>query len=337
VSRPESPNRYLVTGSAGFIGSSVTDALLAEGDSVIGVDNFDPFYDEAIKRANMEGHQGNPSFTFVRADIRDAEGLQKKLVNLSTQSLDAIGFDAIVHIAAKAGVRPSIEDPIAYQEVNVRGTQNMLELARGLGVKQFVFASSSSVYGVNPDVPWREEDVVLKPISPYASTKVSGELLGHVYAHLYGIRFVGLRFFTVYGPRQRPDLAINKFARLIRSGRSIPVFGDGSTRRDYTYIDDIVGGVIAATKYSESNYEIFNLGNNQTVSLSELIASLEDVLGRKACIERLPEQPGDVPQTWADISKAEECLHYRPSTDLRTGLVRYAEWTDRIRREAGPN
>ena len=334
--RPESPNRYLVTGSAGFIGSSVTDALLAAGDSVIGVDNFDPFYDEAIKRSNMEG-QRNPSFTFVRADIRDMEGLQKKLINLSTGSSDANGFDAIIHIAAKAGVRPSIEDPIAYQEVNVRGTQNMLELARDLGVKQFVFASSSSVYGVNPDVPWREEDAVLKPISPYASTKVSGELLGHVYAHLYGIRFVGLRFFTVYGPRQRPDLAINKFARLIRSGKPIPVFGDGSTRRDYTYVDDIVAGVIAATKYSESNYEIFNLGNNQTVSLSELITSLEDVLGRGACIDRLPEQPGDVPQTWADVSKAEEHLNYRPSTDLRTGLARYAEWTDRTRRVESPN
>ena len=337
MSRPESLNRYLVTGSAGFIGSSVTDALLAAGDSVIGVDNFDPFYDEAIKRSNMEGHQGNPSFTFVRADIRDVEGLQKRLVNLSTGSSDANGFDAIIHIAAKAGVRPSIEDPIAYQEVNVRGTQNMLELARDLGVKQFVFASSSSVYGVNPDVPWREEDAVLKPISPYASTKVSGELLGHVYSHLYGLRFVGLRFFTVYGPRQRPDLAINKFARLIRSGKPIPVFGDGSTRRDYTYVDDIVAGVIAATKYSESNYEIFNLGNNQTVSLSELIASLEDVLGREACIDRLPEQPGDVPQTWADVSKAEERLHYRPSTDLRTGLARYAEWTDRTRQVESPN
>jgi UDP-glucuronate 4-epimerase len=331
MSRSRSQNCYLVTGSAGFIGSSVTDALLAVGDDVIGVDNFDPFYDEAIKRANMEGHRGNPSFSFVRADICDADGLQKKLSDLITESSDAGGFDAIIHIAAKAGVRPSIKDPVAYQEVNVRGTQNVLELARNLGVKQFVFASSSSVYGVNPNVPWREDDAVLKPISPYAGTKVSGELLGHVYSHLYGIRFVGLRFFSVYGPRQRPDLAIHKFARLIRSGSPVPVFGDGSTQRDYTYIDDIVAGVMAATKYSESNYETFNLGNNRTVSLSELIATLEDVLGREAAIERLPEQPGDVPQTWADISKAEEHLHYRPSTELRTGLERFAEWSDRTR------
>ena len=330
MSHSKSQKRCLVTGSAGFIGSSVTDVLLAAGHNVTGIDNFDPFYDEAIKRANMEGHREDPSFTFIRADIRDADGLQKILNGLPIKPSEAGGFDVIIHIAAKAGVRPSIEDPIAYQEGNVRGTQNMLELARRLGVKQFVFASSSSVYGVNPNVPWREEDAVLKPISPYASTKVSGELLGHVYAHLYGIRFVGLRFFTVYGPRQPPDLAINKFARLIRSGRSIPVFGDGSTRRDYTYIDDIVAGVMAATTYSRSNYEIFNLGNNRTVSLSELIASLEDVLGRKASIERLPEQPGDVPQTWADVSKAEEYLQYQPSTDLRTGLARYAEWSDRL-------
>ncbi|RKX36350.1 MAG: epimerase [Verrucomicrobia bacterium] len=328
MSHSSSPKRFLVTGTAGFIGSSVTDALLAAGNAVVGVDNFDPFYDEAIKRANMRDHLKSPSFSFLHGDICDADGLQKSLRDLSIESSNAGGFDAIIHIAAKAGVRPSIEDPIAYQEVNVRGTQNMLELARRLRVKQFVFASSSSVYGVNPNVPWREEDAVLKPISPYASTKVSGELLGHVYSHLYGIRFVGLRFFTVYGPRQRPDLAINKFARLIRSGRSIPVFGDGSTRRDYTYIDDIVAGVVAATTYSESNYEIFNLGNNQTVSLSELIASLEDVLGRKASIERLSEQPGDVPQTWADVSKAKEYLNYRPSTDLRTGLARFAKWSN---------
>jgi UDP-glucuronate 4-epimerase len=328
MSQTVSPNRYVVTGSAGFIGSSVTDALLAAGHMVVGIDNFDPFYDMAVKQGNMDGHRKNSSFAFLDADIRDAEGIERRLRELTTGSSENCGFDAIVHIAAKAGVRPSIDDPVAYQEVNVSGTQNMLELARILGVKQFVFASSSSVYGVNPNVPWREDDAVLQPISPYASTKVSSELLGHVYSHLHGIRFISVRFFTVYGPRQRPDLAIHKFARLIRSGEAIPVFGDGSSRRDYTYIDDIVAGVLAAVSYSESDYEIFNLGNNRSVGLSELIATMEDVLGQKACINRLPEQPGDVPQTWADITKAKERLRYRPATDLRMGLERFAEWAD---------
>jgi len=325
MSASNSSIRFLVTGSAGFIGSTITDALLRAGHHVVGVDNFDPSYGEGIKRANMAGHLESPSFSFICADIRDGKKLRMRL---QEDSPNAGCFDVIIHLAAKAGVRPSIEDPVAYQDVNVRGTQNMLELARDLGVKQFVFASSSSVYGINQNVPWREEDAVLKPISPYASTKVSGELLGHVYSHLYGIRFVGLRFFTVYGPRQRPDLAIHKFARLIRSGAPIPVFGDGSTRRDYTYIDDIVTGVLAAATYEKSDFEIFNLGNNQTVSLSELIVSLENVLGRKASIDRCSEQPGDVPQTWADISKAEACLGYRPSTDLSTGLSRFAHWAE---------
>ena len=315
----------LVTGSAGFIGSAVVDALLAAGSRVVGIDNFDPFYDAGVKRRNMSGHLGHREFRFFDADIRDLEGLWRVLVNER--------FDAIIHLAAKAGVRPSIEDPLSYQEVNVRGTQNMLELARRLELKQFVFASSSSVYGLNPDVPWREADAVLRPISPYASTKVSGELLGHVYAHLYGIRFIGLRFFTVYGPRQRPDLAIHRFCRLIREGRPIPVFGDGSTRRDYTFIDDIVAGVLGAVDFTNSGYEIINLGNNQTVSLSELIEAIEDALKTRAILHRLPEQPGDVPQTWADVGKAGALLGYRPSTDLRTGLARFVSWADEAWRD----
>src|SRR5690606_23032502 len=263
----------LVTGGAGFIGSHLVDLLLDEGWRVTVVDNFDPFCDPAIKERNVASHLGNERYTLHRLDIRDLAGLRQHLTD---------DYDVIVHLAAKAGVRPSIEDPVTYQEVNVTGTQNMLELARERGIKQFVFASSSSVYGVNPNVPWREDDHVLLPISPYASTKVSGELMGHVYSHLYGIRFVALRFFTVYGPRQRPDLAIHKFARLMLAGEPIPFFGDGSTRRDYTYIDDIVQGVRAAIDYEATQYEIINLGNCRTVSLSELVQALERIFGIKS-------------------------------------------------------
>ena len=224
----------LVTGGAGFIGSHVVDSLLADGEDVTVLDNFDSFYDRHVKERNIKEHRTNPRYRLIEADLRDAESLTRQLTG---------PFDVILHLAAMAGVRPSIERPLTYQDVNVRGTQNLLEIAARQKIPHFVFASSSSVYGVNPRVPWSEDDFVLQPISPYASTKVSGELLGHVYSHLYGIRFVALRFFTVYGPRQRPDLAIHKFAKLIAAGRSIPVFGDGSTRRDYTYVDDIVAGV----------------------------------------------------------------------------------------------
>src|SRR5688572_6146857 len=234
----------LVTGGAGFIGSHLVDSLLRDGHRVTALDNFDPFYGRAVKEHNIAQHRDSPAWRLVTADLCDGDGLRR--------ALDG-EFDAIVHLAAKAGVRPSLLDPIAYQDVNVRGTQNLLELARAWGVKQFVFASSSSVYGVNPRVPWSEDDHVLQPISPYASTKVSGELLGHVYAHLYGIRFIALRFFTVYGPRQRPDLAIHKFAREILARRPLPVYGDGSARRDYTFVDDIVAGVRGAIDYTASN------------------------------------------------------------------------------------
>jgi UDP-glucuronate 4-epimerase len=253
----------------------------------------------------------------VEIDVRNLEALKKQL---------SADYDVIIHLAAKGGVRPSIMDPIAYQEVNVRGTQNMLELARECGVRQFVFASSSSVYGVNPNVPWREDDHVLQPISPYASTKVSGELLGHVYSHLYAIRFIALRFFTVYGPRQRPDLAIHKFARLMLERKQVPFFGDGSTRRDYTYIDDIVVGIRAAMDYNGSRYEVINLGNNRTVSLAEMVSGLERALEVKAELDRQPEQPGDVPQTWADVTKAKALLGYEPHTEFHEGLQRFAEW-----------
>lgn len=234
--------------------------------------------------------------------------------------------DAIIHLAAKAGVRPSIEDPVGYQRANVIATQNLLEFAKDEGIKQFVFASSSSVYGVNPNVPWSEKHDVSGPISPYASTKVSCELLGHVYSHLYGIRFLGLRFFTVYGPRQRPDLAINKFVRLIEAGEPIPVFGDGSTRRDYTYIEDIVEGIIGSLYYDKTPYEVINLGNDQTVTLSEMIETIEEVVGKSAIIDRQSEQPGDVPQTWADVSKAKKMFGYEPSTTFKQGVEKFVHW-----------
>jgi UDP-glucuronate 4-epimerase len=307
----------LVTGGAGFIGSHLVEALLARGSAVTVLDNFDPFYPRTIKDHNLAAARLHKECRIVECDLRDLAGFREKLRG---------PFDAIVHLAAKAGVRPSIQDPVAYQDVNVRGTQHVLELAREWGVRQFVFASSSSVYGVNPRVPWSEDDHVLQPISPYASTKVSGELLGHVYSHLHGIRFIALRFFTVYGPRQRPDLAITKFAKLMIDGRSIPVFGDGSTRRDYTYVDDIVSGVLAAIEYTDSSYEVINLGNNHTVTLREMIAGLEDAFGVRARIETLPEQLGDVPQTWANIEKAHRLLGYRPSTPYADGVRRFATW-----------
>lgn len=311
----------LLTGCAGFIGSHTLDQLMAGGHHVVGIDNFDPFYDLALKRANLAPHQKNDRFQFIEGDLAEADTCPK-ILQLAAGSK----FDAILHLAAKAGVRPSIADPVGYQRANVIATQNLLEFAREQGIRQFVFASSSSVYGVSPAVPWSEKDAVLRPISPYASTKVSGELLGHVYSHLYGIRFLGLRFFTVYGPRQRPDLAINKFARLIEAGEPIPVFGDGSTRRDYTFVNDVVDGILAALHYDQSSYEVINLGNNQTVSLAEMITTIEEVVGKKAIIDRQPEQPGDVPQTWADLSKAKQLLGYAPRTGFRQGVEQFFEW-----------
>jgi UDP-glucuronate 4-epimerase len=307
----------LVTGGAGFIGSHVVDALLANGDAVTVLDNFDPLYDRRIKERNIAAHRLHRHWRLIEADLRDGDALGRLLTS---------SFDAIVHLAAMGGVRPSIEAPLTYQDVNVRGTHNLLEAARRLGVPHVVFASSSSVYGVNPRVPWTEEDSVLQPISPYASTKVSGELLGHVYSHLYGFRFLALRIFTVYGPRQRPDLAIHKFANLIAAGRPIPVYGDGRTRRDYTYVGDIVAGIEAALRYDRSRYEVINLANNATVTLLDMIQALENALGTPATIAWQPEQPGDVPQTWASVEKARRLLGYEPRTPFKEGIQRFAEW-----------
>ena len=313
--------RVLVTGGAGFIGSHLVDSLLADGLHVTTLDNFDGFYARAVKERNIEAHRRHPDWQLVEGDLRTLADVRDQLTG---------DYRAIVHLAAKAGVRPSLENPRAYQEVNVTGTQNLLEFARERRVPQFVFASSSSVYGVNPRVPWREADHVLQPISPYASTKVSGELIGHVYSHLYDMRFIALRLFTVYGPRQRPDLAISRFAHLMRAGKSIPVFGDGSTRRDYTYVEDVVAGLRRAIEYDRTPYEVINLGNNRTITLTEMIGGLEVALGITARIERLPEQPGDVPQTWADLEKARALLGYQPRTSYQDGVRCFVEWMNSV-------
>jgi len=307
----------LITGGAGFIGSHLADKLLDLGWNVTVVDNFDAFYPKSVKLANIQRELAHPRFRFLEVDIRDYESLR---------AITAGPFDVIVHLAAKAGVRPSILRPNEYVETNVNGTQNMLNLARERGVTQFVFASSSSVYGINQRVPWSESDHVLMPISPYAGTKISGELMGHVYSHLFGIRFLALRFFTVYGPRQRPDLAIHKFARSILDGSPITVFGDGSTSRDYTYIDDIIAGVISAINYRRTRYEVINLGSYRTVTLMEMIATLEEALGRRANLVKSPEQPGDVPITYADIAKARDLLGYDPQFPFASGIREFVAW-----------
>ncbi|CAN5190053.1 GDP-mannose 4,6-dehydratase [soil metagenome] len=315
----ENRTEILVTGGAGFIGSHLVEQLLQNNYKVTVVDNFDPFYSKDIKRKNLSEVISNPYLNVLDFDILNKEALYTKLTGC---------YEAIVHLAAKAGVRPSIEDPIAYQDVNVKGTQNMLEFARHKNIRQFVFASSSSVYGTNTNFPWKESDVSLKPISPYASTKISGELLGHVYSHLFGIRFIALRFFTVFGPRQRPDLAIHMFSKKILNNEPINFFGNGSTRRDYTYVADTVQGIVNAIQYTRTPYEVFNLGNHQTVSLSEMITTLESVFNKKAIINRLPEQMGDVPITFADIFKAEQLLNYVPRTNFKQGIVKFKNWLE---------
>ena len=309
----------LVTGGAGFIGSHLVDHLLAEGRwRVTVVDDFNDFYAPATKRENVRAHQQNGAYRLIEADIRDHAALGRVF--------DETEFECIVHLAARAGVRPSLQEPHLYAETNINGTLNLLELARARRVRQFVFGSSSSVYGINAKVPFSEEDPIRQPISPYAATKAAGELLCHTYSHLYGIRCITLRFFTVYGARQRPDLAIHKFARLISEGRPIPVFGDGSTRRDYTFIDDIIQGVRAAIDYMGSDYEVINLGESRTVELRELITLLESALGQRAVINRQEMQPGDVPQTFADITKAHRLLDYNPQTHIVEGIRRFVEW-----------
>ena len=313
----------LVTGGAGFIGSHLVDRLLSEGEwQVTVVDDFNDFYDPAIKRENVAGQQQNPNYHLFEADIRDRPALEKVFGDRN--------FQSIVHLAARAGVRPSLEQPLLYAETNINGTMNLLELAREHGIRQFVFGSSSSVYGINAKAPFSEDDPIRQPISPYAATKAAAELLCHTYTHLYGIRCVCLRFFTVYGARQRPDLAIHKFARLISEGKPIPVFGDGATSRDYTFIDDIIAGVRASIDYvgnhEKSDYEVINLGESRTVELRELVALLEKELGVKAKILRQPLQPGDMPQTFADITKARRLLGYNPQTQIEDGIQKFVKW-----------
>ena len=309
----------LITGGAGFIGSHLVDLLLRENNwRVTVVDNFNDFYAPQIKRHNIKNYLTHPNFQLFENDIRQREDLRA--------IFQTANFEAIVHFAAYAGVRPSIQNPTLYTETNVNGTLNLLELAREFGVKQFVFGSSSSVYGINAKIPFSETDPIFQPISPYAATKAAGELICHTYAHLYPLRCICLRFFTVYGARQRPDLAIHKFARLISQDKPIPVFGDGTTRRDYTFIDDVISGVRTAIDYDKSDYEIFNLGESQIVELRYLIELLEENLGKKAIINRQPIQPGDVPQTFADITKARQLLDYNPTTKIEDGIQKFVSW-----------
>jgi UDP-glucuronate 4-epimerase len=309
--------KILVTGGAGFIGSHCAEALLNLGVEVVIFDDFNDFYDPAVKESNLAGIRER--ITLVRGDIRDAGLVEKTFADHR--------FDAVIHLAARAGVRPSISDPKLYFTTNIDGTFNLLDACRHHGVNRFIFASSSSVYGINEKVPFSENDRIERTISPYAATKIAGEQICSNYAHLFGIHCACLRFFTVYGPRQRPDLAIAKFTRAIRDGNPIDRYGDGSTARDYTYIEDIVQGILAAAAYTEeSSFEIFNLGGSATTTLAELIQLIEDAVGKKAQIRQLPDQPGDVPKTYADIEKAHRLLDYQPHTPIRDGVRKYAAW-----------
>jgi len=309
----------LVTGGAGFIGSHLCERFLSEGVNVICLDNFDSFYDPNIKIKNAEGVKKKfpELFELITGDIRNPDHLkgvfEKKQI------------DFVVHLAARAGVRPSISDPLLYQDVNVRGTVVLLEACKAHGIKNFVFASSSSVYGENQRVPFTEKDLDIQPISPYGATKRAGELLCYSYHYLYGINIACLRFFTAYGPRQRPEMAIHKFTRLIDRGEKIPIYGDGSSRRDYTYIDDLIDGILGVIRHHKG-FEIYNLGESQTTSLKELIQLIEEAFGRKANIEMVASQPGDVSVTYADITKAKRMLRYQPRVKMEEGIERFVDW-----------
>jgi UDP-glucuronate 4-epimerase len=312
---------FLVTGGAGFIGSHVCERLLNSGHSVWAFDDLNPFYDPQLKRRNLRDIQSLAKpFEFVHGDLTDRAALD--------ELFSSVKFDQVIHLAARAGVRPSLDEPALYQRVNVEGTVNLLEAARLSGVKKTIIASSSSVYGVNSKVPFAESDPIFAAISPYAASKLACEALGHTYHHVYGMDVAMLRFFTVYGPRQRPDLAIHKFAKLIRAGKPIPVFGDGSTARDYTYVTDTVDGVMACTE-KEIGFDIFNLGESQTVTLNYLIELLEKALGRKAIIDQQPPQPGDVPLTFADITKSRARLGYHPHIKVEEGITLFIDWFHR--------
>ncbi|AZB24020.1 NAD-dependent epimerase/dehydratase family protein [Chryseobacterium bernardetii] len=334
---------YLVTGGSGFIGSHLVEQLLKNGHSVINIDNFDDFYSYQVKIKNtlesidkisdfefsdketdiqrLVSLSHSEKYTLYYQDIRDKKGLEDIFRNHS--------IDMVIHLAALAGVRPSIERPLEYEEVNIRGTMNLWELCKDFNIKKFICASSSSVYGNNEKVPFTETDNVDNPISPYAATKKCGEILGHVYHNLYHIDMIQLRFFTVYGPRQRPDLAIHKFTKLISEGIEIPFYGDGTTARDYTYIDDIIDGVTKSILYLENNsniYEILNLGENQVVTLTEMVAAIENALKMPAIRKILPMQPGDVTKTNADITRAKTLIGYKPDTDFQNGIKKFVEW-----------
>jgi len=314
-------SRVLLTGAAGFIGSHVAEALITRGADVVGLDNFDSFYPRAVKETNLATLRRSPRFRLVEGDIRNRD--------LVAGLLEA--GDAVVHLAARAGVRPSLDDPALYASVNVEGTAVLLEAAHRAGVRRFVFGSSSSVYGDTAPVPFSEQWPALDPISPYAATKRAGELLCATFAGLYGLRAIALRLFTVYGPRQRPDLAIHKFTRLISEGRAVPMYGDGSSERDYTYISDIVAGVLAAHDWTDGAgeagaLEIVNLGESRTTRLDALVGLISAALGREARIERLPAQPGDVRRTCADVRKAGRLLGYRPTTTVEEGIPRFVRW-----------
>lgn len=334
---------YLITGGSGFIGSHLVEQLLKNGHSVINIDNFDDFYDYKIKINNTLESLGqekqtvfsdkdtdiknliqsteSATYRLYYQDIRDKEGL--------ANIFNSYQIDMVVHLAALAGVRPSIERPMDYAEVNILGSMNLWELCKEFGVKKFVCASSSSVYGNNEKVPFSEEDNVDRPISPYAATKKCGEILGHTYHHLYDIDMIQLRFFTVYGPRQRPDLAIHKFTHLISSDKEIPFYGDGSTARDYTFIEDIIDGITKSIRYLEENdkvYEIINLGENQVINLKEMLATIETEMGKSAIKNQLPMQPGDVQKTNADITKAKSLIGYHPTTNFQNGIKKFVEW-----------
>ncbi|MGQ9853211.1 MAG: NAD-dependent epimerase/dehydratase family protein [Candidatus Oleimicrobiaceae bacterium] len=307
----------LLTGVAGFIGSHLTERLLADGHTIVGLDDFNDFYDPARKRRNLAQVLNRDTFRLVEGDILDYPLLTKLFAEES--------FGAIIHLAARAGVRPSIREPLLYQEVNCRGTNNLLEMARQHGVGLFLFASSSSVYGANKKIPFAEDDPVDCPVSPYAATKKAGELLCYTYHHLFGLSVSCLRFFTVYGPRQRPDMAIHKFTRLIDAGQKVPMFGDGTSRRDYTFITDIIDGVVAALERCRG-YAIYNLGESRTVELRHLVSLISAALGKEALVEYLPEQPGDVPVTYADIRRAQSALDYAPKVPIEEGIERFVAW-----------
>lgn len=312
---------YLITGGAGFIGSSLSERLIKEGNRVVAIDNFCDFYNPTIKENNVKELIKNSNFKLYRNDIRDREAVKK--------IFEENNIDIVMHLAAMAGVRPSIENPVLYQEVNCMGTQNILEEMKAHNVKNLVMASSSSVYGNCKEVPFKENMIVDFAISPYAATKKANEVMTHVYHKLFDMNVIMLRFFTVYGPKQRPDLAINKFTRLILEDKEIPMFGDGTTSRDYTYIDDIVDGIIRSCNYVENNndvYEILNLGNSSPVSLKEMINTIGQAIGVEPKIKQLPMQPGDVDRTFADISKAKKLIGYNPKTSFKEGIENFVEW-----------